>query len=103
MRSRIVTIVLLCGIFLSVAVPASLFAKTTNVSSAVDTRRAQLQSQLASIESQINTSQGTLNTLRAQHNTLQREINILDTEITRARLQVRATEIVVQQLSGTIA
>ncbi|HEC94157.1 MAG TPA: hypothetical protein ENI56_02175 [Candidatus Kaiserbacteria bacterium] len=103
MHNRIVTIVLLCGILFGVVVPASLFVQAANVSSAVDTRRAQLQSKLTSIESQINTSQATLNTLRTQHNTLQREINILDTEIRRAQLQVRATEIVVQQLSGTIA
>ncbi len=103
MHRRIVTAVLLCGILTSIAIPATFSAQAENVASAVDTRRAQLQSKLTSIESQINTSQSTLNTLRTQHNTLQREINILDTEIRRAKLQVRATEIVVQQLSGTIA
>ncbi len=78
------------------------FAQAASISSKVSTRRAELNAKLISIESQINISQTTLDRLSTQHNTLQREINIFDTEIRRARLQVQATEIGIQQLSGNI-
>lgn len=103
MLNRITIGILLLFIFFGSAFPPSLFAQTTGGSSIVSTRRAALQSKLTSIEAQINASQTTLNKLGTQHNTLQREITILDTEIRRAKLQVNATEISIQQLSGTIA
>ncbi len=68
----------------------------------VQTRRSQLQTQLSSLESQINGTQNTLNTLHSQHKSLQRDIDIFNAQIKRARLQVKATQIAVEQLSTNI-
>ncbi len=65
-------------------------------------RRAKLKEQLSSLESQINNTQSTLDTLHSQHDSLQRDINIFDAQIKKARLQVRATEIAIEQLSSNI-
>mgnify|MGYP002278204794 CR=1 FL=1 len=83
-------------------VPAALFARGVSPATEVTARRTQLQTQLSSLEKQINASQTTLDTLHSQHASLQRDINILDTKIKRARLQIRATRIAMEQLSSNI-
>ncbi|HQU08020.1 MAG: hypothetical protein B7X04_03435 [Parcubacteria group bacterium 21-54-25] len=99
MRLRTSLVIVLATVLI---VPSALFAQTASTTVAVSTRRAQLQSQLSALESQINQSQTTLDTLHSQHESLQRDIDILDTQIKKAKLQVQATEIAIEQLSSNI-
>ncbi len=100
-RKYIKQFIALSFIVMMLGVTVNVFAKVSSVTS-VQTRRAQLQTQLSSIESEINGTQTTLDSLHLQHNSLQRDVNILNAKIKRAKLQVRATQIAVEQLSTNI-
>ncbi len=100
MRLRTLLAVALVFVFIA---PAILLAQTASPTKEVATRRAQLQAQLTALEGQINQSQETLDKLGAEHTSLQRAIDILDTKIKKAKLQVRVTEIAIEQLSSNIA
>lgn len=65
-------------------------------------QREALERQLASLEKEIAATQGTIDSLYTEGESLKRDIAILDGEIKKAKLRVRATEVAIQQLTGTI-
>lgn len=75
---------------------------SSNTSSTVDTYRAQLQQQLSQLESQISQQQTILDQAKKQDVSLQRDIKILDAQIAQAQLAIKARNLVIQQLTGSI-
>ncbi len=65
-------------------------------------RRAQLEQELSVIENQISEQQNILNQKKRESVTLERDIDILNANIQKARLNIRAREIAIANLSNTI-
>ena len=65
-------------------------------------RRAELEAQLKELEQEMAQTQTAIDSLSSQGRTLERDIAILDGEIKKAKLQVKATEVEIAQLSDGI-
>lgn len=77
-------------------------APSTNALPTTDTYRAQLQQQLDQLEAQISLQQKILDQAKNQDVSLQRDIKILDAQIAQAQLAIKARNLVIQQLTGSI-
>ncbi|KND48250.1 MAG: hypothetical protein AB199_04335 [Parcubacteria bacterium C7867-004] len=65
-------------------------------------RRAKLQAELDALEKDIAANQAEADKLNAAGQTLSRDVQLLDNQIHKAKLQVQATQLGIQQLSGNI-
>ncbi len=68
-----------------------------------DTTRTKLQSQLNDLEAQIAQQQILLDNTKGKDVSLQRDIKILNGQITKAKLEIKARDLSIQQLGGGIA
>lgn len=71
--------------------------------SAVAGRQAELEKQLAALESQINAQQKILEDKQRQSVSLERDIAILNAKIEKAKLNIKARNIAIAELSNDIA
>lgn len=94
--NRMLLISLLCAATLF-AGPALLLAQELTAS-----ERSALERQLADLEREMQKTQSSIDGLYSEGESLKRDIAILDGEIKKAKLQVRATEVEIQQLSAGI-
>jgi membrane-bound lytic murein transglycosylase B len=87
------------GIFILPA-QTTLFAQTGTV--VVDARRAELERQLANLEKQIEEQRKLVTNKQKDAVTLERDIAILNAQISKAKLEIRARDIAIQNLGGEI-
>ncbi len=103
MRSRVIFAVLFilagAGIAVLRATPYIVDAQSPNP---IEARRTQLQAELLELEAQMREQQALVDGKRTERVSLERDIAILDAEIQKARLAIRARDIEIQQLTGTI-
>lgn len=92
-------LLLIAGLLFSLPV-VGVYAQDSNLSAR---ERAELEKQLADLEKDIARTDATINDLRAEGESLKRDIAILENEINRAKLNVQAVEVKIQQLSSGIA
>ncbi len=95
--NRLFLLIFLCA--LTVLGPAMLSAQTTELTAE---QRSALERQLSDLEQEMKKTQASIDTLSSQGVSLSRDIAILDGEIKKAKLQVRATEVEIKQLSAGI-
>lgn len=72
-------------------------------SSSVDERRAELERELAQLEERIEAQRTLLESKQRESVSLERDIAILDAQIEKARLEIRAREIVIGNLGSEIS
>ncbi|QQG42422.1 MAG: lytic murein transglycosylase [Candidatus Giovannonibacteria bacterium] len=68
----------------------------------VNSRRAELETQLREYETQIDQYQGLIQAKQAEADSLKREIDILNAEISKAKLEIKARTLNIQKLIGDI-
>ena len=78
------------------------YATFAHAQTAVDERRAQLESDLAQIEAQIVQQQQILGSKQQERVSLERDVAILDAQIQEAKLSIQARNIVISQITGNI-
>lgn len=69
---------------------------------AVGNRRAELERQLAEFEAQIGTINQSIRVKQAEGVSLERDIAILSSEIRKARLEIRARDLAIEQINSNI-
>lgn len=94
---RLISVSLL--LFLATAFP--LHAQTS-VDEAVAAQEAKLRAELASLEAEISAQQAILSEKQKESVSLERDVAILNAEITKAQLNIRAQNILIQQLGKDI-
>lgn len=72
-------------------------------SSAVDARRAQLETELSVLETEINEQRDILDEKQREKVSLERDVAILDAQIRESELSIRARNLSIKQLSAEIA
>lgn len=77
-----------------------LFADVT--ADAVAARKAQLEKELKTLEQLIAQQQNLLNAKQGERVSLERDLDIIDAQIEKARLNIRASELAIEQLGGQI-
>ena len=73
-----------------------------DVSQSVADRRAQLQSSLDAIEAQISQQQTLLDGKKTERQSLERDVSILNAQIAKAKLSIKARDLVIKSLGDTI-
>ncbi|MBI2609934.1 lytic murein transglycosylase [Candidatus Giovannonibacteria bacterium] len=68
----------------------------------VNQRRAQLEAELAQIEKEIANYQDSIKTKQAEARTLERDISILEAQIAKSKLEIKARNITIGNLQGSI-
>jgi peptidoglycan hydrolase CwlO-like protein len=91
---------LISAIFITGAFVGVLYAQVEETQ--IATRRAQLEDDLASIEREIEAQQTLLQNKQRERVSLERDVAILDAKIEKARLSIRARELVIKNLTGEI-
>ena len=81
---------------------ASSTASSTTQLDSAQNERAQLESQLASLEAEIAQKEQDLKNQQGQSQSIQGDINILTSKITKAKLDIQAQTLIIQQLGGEI-
>jgi len=73
-----------------------------DTSSVVESRRAQLQTQLDQLEQQISGYETLITSKHQEAASLQRDIAIINAEIARAKLEIKRKDLLIGRLAGTI-
>jgi membrane-bound lytic murein transglycosylase B len=77
-------------------------AKTTTQLSNAQAQKAALEAELAALEAEITSKQKELDGQKGQSKSLQNDIAILTTKINKAKLDIKAKNLVIQKLGGEI-
>lgn len=85
-------------VYVALALPVFVLAQTT-----VADRKAQLESELTNLEKQIETQTKILEEKQRQSVSLERDISILNAKIETSKLNIRARDIAIAELSSDIA
>jgi septal ring factor EnvC (AmiA/AmiB activator) len=96
----VLSVSLVFGGFFMVQQHERIFADLT--ADAVEARKKQLQGELETLQRLIAQQQVLLNEKQGERVTLERDLDILDAEIEKARLNIQASELAIQNLGGQI-
>ncbi len=80
--------------------PYSTYAQSTG--SAVDSRRAQLQTELSNLEQQIGTYEVLIKSKQQEASSLERDIAIINAQIAKAKLEIKRKDLAISQITGVI-
>ena len=101
--TRFDTVLLGCATLVVLGVPFFVLdVASAQTSQDVEKRRSELQQELTVIEAQIGVQQQLLGEKRQERVSLERDVSILDAEIEKAKLDIRARNIEIEQLSDVI-
>jgi hypothetical protein len=93
----------LLALCLLVVSPLALSAQVPSPSDSVGARRTQLEQELATLETEIETQRKILENKQRERVSLERDVAILNAKIEKAKLSIKARDIVIRELKSDIA